>query len=431
MWKVEDVLRELKEEGIFEENNAKFSDKDGGLPPGFRFHPTDEELVTFYLASKVFNTTTTPNNTTNLFLSNSGVQILEVDLTRCEPWNLPERAKMGEREWYLYSLRDRKYPSGLRTNRATETGYWKATGKDRQVYATGITTTAAGNGGGMLIGMKKTLVFYQGRAPRGVKTKWIMHEYRLDGHFSSFRLSSKEEWVICRIFHKNAEKKYSPQIHHPPSSPPPPLPPLQPLSPFFSSLPPLAEPPTTTTTTQSLADATPSQPRHYDLLHSLLVNPLPNFSSISGSNTIFPTATLAASGETTRFKSFQERCLSSTSTSNSIATATVPAVTKQWQQQQQWVDKIWAQNEYFQNQYHRNPLNINQMMEPQSLPNTYTTTATVNDNDEDDDVDVEAAVDHTEMSPSFAVAALDRMLSHTINHHQYNPTESWSFRLHP
>uniref|UniRef100_A0A803M6M8 NAC domain-containing protein n=1 Tax=Chenopodium quinoa TaxID=63459 RepID=A0A803M6M8_CHEQI len=188
MWKVEDVLRELKEEGIFEENNGKFSDKDGGLPPGFRFHPTDEELITFYLASKVFNTTPT---TTNLFLSNSGVQIIEVDLTRCEPWDLPERAKMGEREWYLYSLRDRKYPSGLRTNRATETGYWKATGKDKQVYATGITTTAGSGGGGMLIGMKKTLVFYQGRAPRGVKTKWIMHEYRLDGHFSSFRLSSK------------------------------------------------------------------------------------------------------------------------------------------------------------------------------------------------------------------------------------------------
>lgn len=108
---------------------------------------------------------------------------------------------MGEREWYLYSLRDRKYPSGLRTNRATETGYWKATGKDRQVYASGVTTTnttnaGGGGGGGMLIGMKKTLVFYQGRAPRGIKTRWVMHEYRLDGHFSSFRLSSK----VCLLF---------------------------------------------------------------------------------------------------------------------------------------------------------------------------------------------------------------------------------------
>lgn len=50
---------------------------EGGLPPGFRFHPTDEELITFYLASKVFNG--------GFF----GIQIPEVDLNRCEPWDLP------------------------------------------------------------------------------------------------------------------------------------------------------------------------------------------------------------------------------------------------------------------------------------------------------------------------------------------------------
>lgn len=84
-------------------------------------------------------------------------------------------AKMGEREWYLFSLRDRKYPTGLRTNRATGAGYWKATGKDKEVYSASS---------GTLLGMKKTLVFYKGRAPRGEKTKWVMHEYRLDAHFS-------------------------------------------------------------------------------------------------------------------------------------------------------------------------------------------------------------------------------------------------------
>ncbi|KAK7351827.1 hypothetical protein VNO77_11551 [Canavalia gladiata] len=160
-----------------------------GLPPGFRFHPTDEELLTFYLASKVFNGTFT------------NVKFAEVDLNRCEPWELPEVAKMGEREWYLFSLRDRKYPTGLRTNRATGAGYWKATGKDKEVYS---------GSSGSLLGMKKTLVFYKGRAPRGEKTKWVMHEYRLDAHFSlSHPHSSKEEWVICRIFHKSGEKRNS------------------------------------------------------------------------------------------------------------------------------------------------------------------------------------------------------------------------------
>ncbi|KAF3630849.1 Protein CUP-SHAPED COTYLEDON 3 [Capsicum annuum] len=170
MLAMEEILCELNRE---DENGQ-------GLPPGFRFHPTDEELITFYLASKVFNG------------SFCGIQIAEVDLNRCEPWELPEVAKMGEREWYFFSLRDRKYPTGLRTNRATGAGYWKATGKDREVYSA---TNKA------LLGMKKTLVFYKGRAPRGEKTKWVMHEYRLDGDFS-YRYSSKEEWVICRILHK-------------------------------------------------------------------------------------------------------------------------------------------------------------------------------------------------------------------------------------
>ncbi|EYU36590.1 hypothetical protein MIMGU_mgv1a0262081mg, partial [Erythranthe guttata] len=154
---IEEILCELEREEMNEQ---------GGLPPGFRFHPTDEELITFYLASKVFNGTF------------CGVHIAEVDLNRCEPWELPDVAKMGEREWYFFSLRDRKYPTGLRTNRATGAGYWKATGKDREVYS------SSSGGGAQLLGMKKTLVFYKGRAPRGEKTKWVMHEYRLDGDFS-------------------------------------------------------------------------------------------------------------------------------------------------------------------------------------------------------------------------------------------------------
>jgi hypothetical protein len=89
---------------------------------------------------------------------------------------ISDMARMGEREWYFFSLRDRKYPTGLRTNRATGAGYWKATGKDREVYSASS---------GALLGMKKTLVFYKGRAPRGEKTKWVMHEYRLDGDFSN------------------------------------------------------------------------------------------------------------------------------------------------------------------------------------------------------------------------------------------------------
>nr|AZL19352.2 NAC transcription factor 6 [Actinidia deliciosa] len=153
------------------------------LPPGFRFHPTDEELITHYLSKKVVDS------------NFSARAIGEVDLNMVEPWDLPWKAKMVGKEWYFFCVNDKKYPTGLRTNRATATGYWKATGKDKEIFR-----------GKSLVGMKKTLVFYKGRAPKGEKTNWIMHEYRLEGKFSLQNLPkiAKNECVLCRIFQKTS-----------------------------------------------------------------------------------------------------------------------------------------------------------------------------------------------------------------------------------
>ncbi|XP_042471500.1 NAC domain-containing protein 100-like [Zingiber officinale] len=150
------------------------------LPPGFRFHPTDEELITYYLIRKV---------TEFGFITRA---IADVDLNKSEPWDLPGKASMGVKEWYFFSIKDRKYPTGFRTNRATAAGYWKTTGKDKEIY----------QNGGTLVGMKKTLVFYKGRAPKGEKTSWVMHEYRLQTNLPLYR-PMKEEWVVCRVFKKN------------------------------------------------------------------------------------------------------------------------------------------------------------------------------------------------------------------------------------
>ncbi|XP_078161113.1 NAC domain-containing protein 100-like [Carex rostrata] len=147
------------------------------LPPGFRFYPSDEELICHYLQKKVTNETMT------------GGTLVEVDLHVLEPWELPDTAKLSANEWYFFSFRDRKYATGLRTNRATKTGYWKATGKDRTIYNPNSHA---------IVGMRKTLVFYQGRAPNGVKSSWVMHEFRLENPHTL----PKEDWVLCRVFYK-------------------------------------------------------------------------------------------------------------------------------------------------------------------------------------------------------------------------------------
>ncbi|XP_042414814.1 NAC domain-containing protein 87-like [Zingiber officinale] len=164
------------------------------LPPGFRFHPKDEEIITHYLIPKIINPSFT------------ATAIGDVDFNKCEPWHLPGKSKMqGEKEMYFFFQKDRKYPTGTRANRATESGYWKATGKDKEIYK--AKTTA-------LVGMKKTLVFYKGRAPRGQKTNWVMHEFRhaQEGkHHSLPNLprSAKDEWVVCRVVHKTIGLKRS------------------------------------------------------------------------------------------------------------------------------------------------------------------------------------------------------------------------------
>ncbi|XP_048560435.1 NAC domain-containing protein 92-like [Triticum urartu] len=164
------------------------------LPPGFRFHPTDEEVVTHYLTRKVLRE------------SFSCQVIADVDLNKTEPWDLPGKAKMGEKEWFFFVHKGRKYPTGTRTNRATEKGYWKATGKDKEIFR--------GKGrDAVLVGMKKTLVFYTGRAPSGGKTPWVMHEYRLEGELPH-RLprTAKDDWAVCRVFNKDSAAKNAPQM---------------------------------------------------------------------------------------------------------------------------------------------------------------------------------------------------------------------------
>ncbi|MBA0788117.1 hypothetical protein Gotri_028272 [Gossypium trilobum] len=121
------------------------------LAPGFRFHPTDEELVSYYLKRKVTNKPVRFN------------AIAEVDIYKHEPWDLSDKSRLKTRdqEWYFFSLLDKKYGNGGRMNRATNQG-----------------------------------------APDGLRTNWVMHEYRLVEEELE-RIGTLQGYVLCRVFHKN------------------------------------------------------------------------------------------------------------------------------------------------------------------------------------------------------------------------------------
>lgn len=151
--------------------------------PGFRFHPTEQELVGFYLKRMVQGK-----------LHNFNF-ILMLDLYRYDPWDLPNFATLGERELFFFVPRDERCQNNRgRPNRLTASGYWKATGSDRFVR----------DDNAKCIGLKKTLVFYRGRAPRGQKTDWIMNEYKLPDYFDQ----PKTEVVLCRIYKKAIPLKW-------------------------------------------------------------------------------------------------------------------------------------------------------------------------------------------------------------------------------
>ncbi|KAM0041294.1 putative transcription factor NAM family [Helianthus debilis subsp. tardiflorus] len=150
--------------------------------PGFRFHPTEEELLEFYLKKMVSG-------------KNAHCDIISyINIYLYDPWVLPGLSKIGEREWYFFVPRDRKHGSGGRPNRTTENGFWKATGSDRKIF--GLSDPKKH------LGLKKTLVFYKGRAPRGDKTDWVMNEYRLPDNYSFGK-----EIVLCKIYRKATSMK--------------------------------------------------------------------------------------------------------------------------------------------------------------------------------------------------------------------------------
>ncbi|XXG87135.1 hypothetical protein AAC387_Pa11g1897 [Persea americana] len=158
------------------------------LPPGFRFYPTDEELILHFLYRKAAHQPCHPNI------------IPDLDLDCYDPWELNGKALEAENKWYFFSH--------VTQNKASTNGYWKMLGVDEPILS-----------GSRTVGLKKCLVFYIGEAPGGIKTNWVMHEFHLldcgaTGSSRSSRRKAKprmvsNEWVLCRVSETNCSSQGS------------------------------------------------------------------------------------------------------------------------------------------------------------------------------------------------------------------------------
>ncbi|XP_038680654.1 NAC domain-containing protein 69-like [Tripterygium wilfordii] len=143
--------------------------------PGFRFLPTNEELIGHFLKLKLLG-----------YDDQVSAAIAEIDINKYEPWQLPQFAatESDNDTWYFFTRPDYIFANSRRANRKTIGGYWKVTGKERKILGKDKNEIAT----------KKSLVYYEGRAPKGVKTNWVIHEYH-----SSITYSLERDFVLCRL----------------------------------------------------------------------------------------------------------------------------------------------------------------------------------------------------------------------------------------
>uniref|UniRef100_A0A3N7FY11 NAC domain-containing protein n=1 Tax=Populus trichocarpa TaxID=3694 RepID=A0A3N7FY11_POPTR len=158
------------------------------MEQGFKFDPSDEELIRKYLVPKTRGDIM------------EGLPMAVVNLCEHEPWDLPGKSIIklaGQVTWYFLCPRDLR---GKVHRRKTKAGYWKLTCQQKSITAEGTTTK---------IGVMRTLRFYENE----VRTGWMMYEFDLITNSSQFK---KGQYVLCKleINSKGEKSKKGEQSHH-------------------------------------------------------------------------------------------------------------------------------------------------------------------------------------------------------------------------
>ncbi|XP_057432044.1 NAC domain-containing protein 83-like [Lotus japonicus] len=162
-----------------------YVDEDGSvrLLPGYKFDPTDEVLVNFYLKRRVF-AQPLPFHI-----------IPDFDVFQTEPWGLPggDGKIFNERKCFFYNTMGRDIENI--DLRVAGSGQWRVMEKGKDV------PIPQSN---QVIGRRNTLNFWEEQGACARRTKWVMHEFRLALIANPSKMAN---WAIYRIFkNKNAKK---------------------------------------------------------------------------------------------------------------------------------------------------------------------------------------------------------------------------------
>ncbi|KAL1220313.1 NAC domain-containing protein 5 [Cardamine amara subsp. amara] len=156
-------------------------------PVGYRFRPTDEEIVDHYLLPK------------NLESDTSYVDgvISTVDICSFDPWDLSSQSRIKSKDQvrYYFGRKESKYNRGGQQRRKTKSGFWKKTGVTLNI------TRKRGNR--EKIGEKRVLVFHFNG---GSKSDWVMHEYHATPLSQDQRMMT---YTLCKVEFKGEETEIS------------------------------------------------------------------------------------------------------------------------------------------------------------------------------------------------------------------------------
>ncbi|WOG97100.1 hypothetical protein DCAR_0416439 [Daucus carota subsp. sativus] len=165
-------------------NRNEGNDSAPNLPIGYRFRPTDEELILHYLKPKLlsfpFPSSVIPHHL-NLFHSHPSLFIGDC-----------------KEKKYFFCKSSWNHFKNCRLSTADGSGYWKHISKDKYICSSSA----------FIIGTKKSYIFHQGNYPHSIKTQWAMKEFSLLPSQTATLLSQNmEDWVIFCIYQRRRRGK--------------------------------------------------------------------------------------------------------------------------------------------------------------------------------------------------------------------------------